>query len=301
MASGRLFAPLEAPSALPGYLGSTSYTAILAEHRNEIPYEPEERVDSCPILSVEPDRIQSGVDALLFLYNLKIRQKLIDRFYYRTWNVVVPRVMIEAIMKSINEIFDNMNPNDLRPQLQDLATKVFKNTSLSMTAHTSMTIEEYCASFTGPNLRWEVLGIIFSLCGQQLVVTPDDDPEFAQETDDPGAKDRLLEQVTVASTICLGFCDQASSANEILAFLQYNDVMLRTQQYGDSSTFFPGFQPPSALLTLRTRLSSLASPGRLGRYNICGRAPSRSGGTRQSSILSASMAKRLLRCIILHG
>lgn len=249
LASGRLFAPLEAPSAAPGYLGSTSYTAILAEHRNEIPYEAEESVVFRPNLSVEPDRIQSGVDALLFLYNLKIRQKLIDRFYHRTWNVVVPKIVIEAIMRSINDIFDSVNPNDIKPQLQDLATKVFHNTSRSMTAHASMTIQEYCASFTGSNLRWEVLGIIFSLCGQQLVITPDDDPEFAQESADPGAKDRLLEQVTVASTICLGFCDQASSANEILAFLQYNDVMLRTQQYGDSSTAFNVILP-YALLTM---------------------------------------------------
>lgn len=225
---------MEVPSAQPGYLGSTSYTAVLAEHRNEISIEPEETADSCPVLSVEPDRVQSGVEVLSFLYNLKIRQKLIDRFYHRTWNVVVPKVVMEAIMNSIREIFDSFDPNDLKAELQDLSTRMFQNTSRSMATHSSMTVEEYCASFTGSNFRWEALGNIFSLCGQQLVITPDNDPEFAQP-DDPGAKDRLLEQMTVASTICLNFCDQASSVNEMLAFLQHNDVLLRTQQYGDSS------------------------------------------------------------------
>ncbi|KAJ5174487.1 uncharacterized protein N7482_000364 [Penicillium canariense] len=230
---GRLYAPLEPPSALPGYLGSTSFTAVLTEHRNEIAFE-QESVESFPVLVVEPDRVQSGAEVLLFLYNLKDRRRLVEKFYVQSWNVIVPKIVMDAIMNSIGEIFDGFNPNDLMPQLQNLATQIFQNSSRALVTHQSMTIKEYCASFTGRNFRWEALGNIFTLCGQQLVITPDNDPEVA-EGDDPRAKDRLLEQVTVASTICLNFCDQASAANEMLAYLQYNDVMLRTQQYGDSS------------------------------------------------------------------
>lgn len=65
--------------------------------------------------------------------------------------------------------------------------------------------------------------------------TPDSDPDFTQAAPDSEAKDRLRAQIVEASGICLGFCDQASSVNELLGFYQYNDVMLRTQQYGDSS------------------------------------------------------------------
>ena len=225
---------MEPPSALPGYLGPTSFTSVLAEHRNGISFEPDETSDSHPVLSVEPDRAQSGADVLLVLYNLNARDDLVEKFCTISWNVVLPTVIMDAIMKSLREIFDALDPNNLMPQLQDLATKIFHNSSRPLTMHKSMTIEEYCASFTGPNFRWEALSNIFSLCGQQLVVTPDSDPDFSNGTD-LKAKDRLLAQMTVASTICLNFCDQASSANELLAFSQYNDVMLRTQQYGDSS------------------------------------------------------------------
>ncbi|KAJ5668761.1 hypothetical protein N7462_009831 [Penicillium macrosclerotiorum] len=231
---GRLYAPLELPSAFPGYLGSSSFSAVLAEHRNEIPFEQEENTDPCPVLSVEPDRVQSGAEVLLFLYNLKDHRKLVDKFYSSSWNVVVPKMVMDAILNSIQQIFDGLDVNNLMPQLQNLATQIFRNSSRALKTYRSMTAEEYCASFTGHNFRWEALGNIFTLCGQQLVITPDNDPEVVHG-DDPQAKDRLLEQVTVASTICLNFCDQASAANEMLAFLQYNDVMLRTQQYGDSS------------------------------------------------------------------
>lgn len=232
LGGSRIFATAEQPSALPGYLGSTSFTAVLTEHRDEIPFEPEENTDSYPVLSVEPERAQSGADVLLFLYNLTVRQKLIDKFYSRSWNAVVPKIVLDVILTSVQEIFNGLNPNDPMPQLRNLATQIFQNSSRAMTAHQSMTVTEYCASFTGRNLRWEALGNIFSVCGQQLVITPDNDPEISE---DSRVKDRLLEQVLQASTICLNFCDQASSANELLAYLQYNDVMLRTQQYGDSS------------------------------------------------------------------
>lgn len=216
-------------------MGSTSFTAVLAEHRNENPFEPEEIPDSSPVLTVEPDRVQSGAEVLLFLYNLKDRQKLIDRFYLRTWNAVAPEIVVQATLMSIGKIFDGLNSNNLMPELQKLATQIFQNTSRSMTIHQTMTVQEYCDCFTGLNLRWEAIGNLFPICGQQLAITPDNDPDFSQGPDDPRAKDRLLEQVVVMSTICLNFCDQASSANELLAYLQYNDVMVQTQQYGDTS------------------------------------------------------------------
>ncbi|KAJ5582348.1 transcriptional regulator family: Fungal Specific TF [Penicillium sp. DV-2018c] len=232
--NGRLFVPLEPPSALPGYLGSTSYSAVLTEHRNEIPFEPEESTDSSAGLVVEPDRLQSGVDVLRFLYNLTVRDLLIARFYVRTWNIVVPKMVMDEILRSVRQLFAGFS-DDPTAQLEELANQIFQNTSRPMRTHKSMSIEEYCTSFTGRNLRWEALGSVFTLCGMQLMVTPDMDPDVTQALNDPGAKDRLLEQLTVISTVCLGFCDQTSSANELLAILQFSDTMLRTQQYGDSS------------------------------------------------------------------
>lgn len=187
---------------------------------------------------MEPNRLQSGVDVLRFLYNLTVWEMLIARFYVRTWGNIVPQRIMDELLRSVRDIFDGFS-SDPTAQLQELANRIFQNTSRPMRTHKSMSVEEYCSSFTGRNLRWEALGSIFTLCGMQLVITLDNDPEIMQGSDDPGAKDQLLEQVTVISTICLGFCDQTSSANELLAMLQFNDVMLRTQQYGDSSKACP--------------------------------------------------------------
>ncbi|OQE11100.1 hypothetical protein PENVUL_c003G00266 [Penicillium vulpinum] len=232
--NGRFLTPLEPPAALPGYLGSTSYAAFLTEHRSDISFEPEESTYSSAGLVVEPDRLQSGVDVLRLLYNLTVCDMLIARLYHRPWNAIVPKLVMDELLRSVRQIFDGFS-SDPTAQLQELANQIFQNTSRPMRTHKSMSFEEYCSSFTGRNLRWEALGFIFTNCGMQLVVTPDNDPEIMQGSDDPRTRDRLLEQMTVVSAVCLGFCDQISSANELLAMLQFNDVMLRTQQYGDSS------------------------------------------------------------------
>lgn len=255
----RLFVPLEPPSAIPGYLGTTSYSAVLAEHRNEIPLEPEE-TDSSTGLMIDPDRLRSGVEVLQFLYSLTVRETLIEKYYLQTWNAIVPKIVMDEILRSVHGIFSSF-PTDPTAQLQELSSQMFQNTSRPLQIHKAMTVEEYCGSFTGRNLRWDALGCIFSLCGMQLVITLDNDPDITQISDGPRAKDRLLQQITVVNTICLGFCDQASSANELLAMLQFNDTMLRTQQYGDSSTSFSSFALNYNMFNngLILRLSSVAS------------------------------------------
>jgi hypothetical protein len=261
LGNGCLFAPLEPPSALPGYLGSTSYSAVLTEHRSEISFEAEESTDSSAGFVVEPDRLQSGIDVLRFLYNFTVYDMLIARYYVRTLNVIVPKIVMDELLRSVRQIFAGFS-GDPTAQLQELANQTFQNTSRPMRTHKSMSVEEYCSSFIGRNLRWEALGSIFALCGMQLVITPDNDPDVMQGSDDPRTKDQLLEQVTVISTVCLGLCDQASSANELLAMLQYNDTMLRTQQYGDSSKTFPFCMISSYRFT--DRLSGYQAWRRLG-------------------------------------
>ncbi|KAF4156224.1 hypothetical protein CNMCM6936_008987 [Aspergillus lentulus] len=227
---------LEPPSALPGYLGSTSYSAVLAEHRSDIPFEVDNSsAAAVSTRSVDSDRLQMGSEVLKLLYDLPVCDIMIRKYHARTVITIVPKIVIYSIVESIRRIFDSLDANDFDSQFQDLVNQIFQNTSRPLTVHGSMTVEQYLSSFTGRNSRWEALGNIFAITGIALMSTPDSDPDFTQAAPDSEAKDRLRAQIVEASGICLGFCDQASSVNELLGFYQYNDVMLRTQQYGDSS------------------------------------------------------------------
>ncbi|XHF97795.1 hypothetical protein AWENTII_001374 [Aspergillus wentii] len=186
--------------------------------------------------SVDPYRVQMGVEVLRLLYDFTICDMIIRKYYGRASLAVVPQVMMDSILCSIRKIFDSFDLRDnLEPQFRDLANLIFQNSSRPLLTHGSMTVEQYCESFTGNNSRWEALGSIFAICGVALMATPSNDPELIQAVDHSNPKEKLLSQLVEASDICLGFCDQAASANELLGFCQYSDIMLKTQQFGDSS------------------------------------------------------------------
>ncbi|KAL1877723.1 hypothetical protein Plec18167_004689 [Paecilomyces lecythidis] len=230
-------AALESSEALPGYLGSTSYSAVLAENGSAIPVdaenEPESAISARFTDALDPNRVQPGVEVLRLLYDVTIFDLLIGQYYERVRVAVMPLRIIEDVFSSIRRVFSSFNAHDTERRLHDLAIRVHHNSSKPLVTHRSMTFEEYSILFTGENSRWEAVGNIFAIAGMSLMATPDNDPILTQGNVGY-SKDEVLAQTAEASNICLSFCDKAASANELLAFLQYNDVMRRTQQYGDA-------------------------------------------------------------------
>ncbi|OOO10181.1 hypothetical protein OAory_01059890 [Aspergillus oryzae] len=237
MESSRLGANLEPTPELPGYLGATSYSAILTEHRSDLPFEMDNStVTGTSVRALDSDRLRAGVELLKLIYDFPIYDVLVRKLYSKKAIVVVPMVITDAIVESIRSAFDNLDiGSDIEAQFQALVYQISHNTSRPLTIHRSMTVHDYCALFTGKSLRWESLGIVLSISGISLMSTSDNDPDLVQAAPSSEARERLRAQIVEASSICLNFCDQASSINELLGFAQYNDIMLKTQHFGDTS------------------------------------------------------------------
>lgn len=141
---------MEPPSALPGYLGSTSYSAVLAEHRSDIPFEVDNSsAAAVSTRSIDSDRLQMGSEMLRLLYDLPVCDIMIRKYHARTVITIVPKIVIYSIVESIRRIFDSLDANDFDSQFQDLVNQIFQNTSRPLTIHGSMTVEQYLSSFTG--------------------------------------------------------------------------------------------------------------------------------------------------------
>ncbi|KAL4810352.1 hypothetical protein BDV18DRAFT_130818 [Aspergillus unguis] len=228
------------PSTTPGYLGSTSFSAVFSEHRTDISFEEGACLtDSVFARANEQSRLESGLEVLRFLYTNDICAVLVRKFYAGHLMAVVSGVVIVAILGSMKRVFDSLetngSANDVERRLQDLVRRIFKSSAHPLTSHADMSVEEYFASFTDENLRWEVIGIILATAGIALMSTSDSDTDLLKAAPDPQARDMLRTQIVEASGIVLSFCDTAASVNELLGFHQYNDMLLRTQYYGDTS------------------------------------------------------------------
>lgn len=186
--------------------------------------------------TVDPERAQSGLRVLSLLYNLSLFDALIRKYYQSKWFMILPYVVVDSMLLSTRRIFDSFEPAETESRLRDLSVQIFRNSSRPLKPHRNMTIDDYTSSFTGENIRWETIGLMFALSGLSLLATHETDPAIAELRGSSEAKERLLNQVSEATSTCIAFCDHAASSNEILAFAQHTDVMLRTQQYGDSST-----------------------------------------------------------------
>jgi hypothetical protein len=146
---------------------------------------------------------------------------------------LLPYAVLEAILRSVRDLLDRAPEAGLDLYLKQLSTQIFANSSKPLVAHPSMTVEDYVALFTGDHLRWEAVGNVFAVAGRSLTATPANDTLFSGNR--LPARSTLVSQMAEASDRCLSFCDQVSSANELLVALRVNDLMLKTQQYGDSS------------------------------------------------------------------
>ncbi|RDW86499.1 putative C6 transcription factor [Aspergillus mulundensis] len=225
------------PSTTPGYLGSTSFSAVFSEHRTDISFEEGTCApDGVFSKSTDHYRLESGLEVIRFLYRHPVCETLIRKFYAGHLMAAVSVLIIEAILQSIRRIFDELDrAKDTEKHLRDLVQRIFQASAHPLTSHASMTVDEYFASFTDANLRWEVVGLVLATAGIAMMSTADSDPDVQKAAPEPQGAEMLRTQLVEASRTCLLFCATAASVNELLGFYQYNDMLLRTQYYGDTS------------------------------------------------------------------
>ncbi|KAH6723311.1 putative C6 transcription factor [Leptodontidium sp. MPI-SDFR-AT-0119] len=194
-------------------------------------------VESCSLPVVGPlsysADVLSGVRVLKLLYVHRICDSLVRESYRRSRVPLLPYKVVGDILRSIHDVLTQCATDGSDRHLSELSTQIFENSSQPLDPHQSMTVEEYISLFTGSQLRWEAIGNVFAVAGRAIIASPDNDPIFV-ENGAPG-RANLLSQIAEASDLCLSFCARESCSNELLVSLQVNDLMLKTQQHGDSS------------------------------------------------------------------
>ncbi|KAH8702479.1 putative C6 transcription factor [Talaromyces proteolyticus] len=215
--------------ALSGYLGPSNCFSILRDFGSEIPTAFETLHITIP-RNLQPDNIQIGVEVLRLISLYPVCDALVVKFQTTHRFSGIPNSIVSAITGSIREAFERFEPATIDAQLTRFSHLIFQNSSRPMSVNKSMTVEQYCASFTGLNFRWEAIGNFFALAGMALVGTPDTDPLLLNVKIN---KETLLSLLIEASDICTKFCEHPSSVNELLIYLQTNDGKLKTHRYGD--------------------------------------------------------------------
>jgi hypothetical protein len=219
---------------VPGFLGSTSFSEVFKASRHisdDIWLEPLANVKKLlrtpPTYRLSADRINAGAKILGLLTDSVYVKRIIEQFYHVSQIVIPPWITLKQSLDSIVNLLREDYPTDGERQL--LAEKIFAQTFIPLRVDESTTAENFHKSFTGPKLRWEILGLVYTYLALGSLIT-DSEPRLASLE-----RQQFTLELTHASNLCVSFCDRAESLNDILVWLLYSNSILLTFQYGDAS------------------------------------------------------------------
>lgn len=208
-----------APGQNPGFLGVTSYSSIFAD-LNHLGVAPSELEDSqVRHFVVSRDRMVQSCETLAFL---KDRKSTLNRLVARAFDVargfsnIVPEPIIKHWLLKLwphhGDTLEHQEPE----RIYRLSEQIWRNTCSPITFDGNTVAMEWANLGTGPNIRWEVIGLIAAVAGICALSLRHSD-SLLVETGITGV-DFARRMRSVAET-CLSFSRSCEAINDMFLWL----------------------------------------------------------------------------------
>ena len=182
-----------------------------------------------------PLRIQQGARLLVLLNELSLIENLADRWYRTRQGLGTPIPLVRAIIQALKASHEAALSNAGQHELMELSSTICQNTQQPLKVDASAKAPSYAELFLGQNLRWEPLGILFSIAGASAMTLLDHDKSITGRDDRVIDRKIFANQMMSNSDSVLSFCDQYRQPNDLMLWLMYENFTLATLHYGDSS------------------------------------------------------------------
>ncbi|KAL0258267.1 hypothetical protein SLS55_007440 [Diplodia seriata] len=217
-----------------GFLGSTSYSAVLTENEGSLGLGQDETAcHSGANPRISPEHVQKGVEILSLLKDIPIFERYIQRWYTVTQGLITIEPIIKQWMASLWSEYAEVLQDQNLEQLKRLSEHVWLNTDQKLRSESVKTSREWIELSTAKNIRWEVVGIILCLVGVVATTMPEWDPLLAFNRRYK-SKRSLIVAMYRASDTCLKFCEETCIPNDIGMWLMYETNFMYLFLHGDS-------------------------------------------------------------------
>ncbi|KAF2466147.1 uncharacterized protein BDR25DRAFT_345731 [Lindgomyces ingoldianus] len=225
----------------PGYLGPTSYAAIL-------PKEDESSHSGARQASIDSDdsnhelayqhpltktmRVQLANNVLRSLRNYRLIQDLILLYCENNQAGVVAAPLYANAVNALNNTVENYNLTDSSPDPR-LVSIVLENTSQPLNIGPSTQASEFHGMITGDNLRLEIIGLLLASAARSMMFGLG--PDSWSDNSRRELRPQLLDEMLRSSTTCLVLCTLISPANDVMIWMFYENLLLTCVHCGYTS------------------------------------------------------------------
>ncbi len=218
-----------------GFLGPTSYNAVFSENPGSLAVITEaDSDDHSNLPPITAEKIRQGAEVLSILRDMPTYQKFTQRWFDLAEGMVIAqptfRIWIEELWAEFGSILQGGRQEDLL----SLSELVWRNTRKPVKVHGQMTATEWSKSFSGRDLRWEVVGSLLSVIGLIAMNLSHEDAIFDAIGERFGDRATFSERMQKAAGFCLCFCYESEILNEVYICFMMEDSVLLACMKGDA-------------------------------------------------------------------
>lgn len=225
-----------------GYLGATSFSAVIQEAQNSLPFtdgtpatlDEAEGVDGLrPRLMLDDKTYETALCILRSIPDKEASYLLFKKHVNPNdgWCRLAAARLIDSLWASFGSVLDGDRRQD---RLAQTALLLCRNSS-RLLKEDYEDPEEWFRSFSGPNLRWETLGILFTYWALGAVALPEGITKDEGRMLGGSDPQKLMRKYKASSRSCIDICRNASCANTQLLYTVYKQSILESIVYGDTS------------------------------------------------------------------
>lgn len=227
-----------------GFLGNSSYSSIFTDAHGHLDPDATEQPagdrNSPPGSPLAADKIAKGAELLSLFCDLDIWEKFLEREFEIADGVTVTRPIYSIWIREIRREFGDLLANvTSEADLYGLSQLVWHNTNTPWRA-SHATGTQWALLSTGKNLRWETVGLIFSLTGILVGSLSDWDAMFTCWRDTIKDRPTLARKLRDTVETCISFCKECETINDLFACLLFESTCLLGSVRGDA--YYGGWQ-----------------------------------------------------------
>ncbi|CAJ2510351.1 Uu.00g050540.m01.CDS01 [Anthostomella pinea] len=217
----------------PGFLGATSFTSIFTENLGKFGVQQME-TSYLQRIPISDDRIARGCQVLSFLKNRVLVNQFVARYFEicEGAGIICPEpIMKKWLMKLQLHHGDTLRDQDPE-KIRRLCELLWRNTQSPLVFNEGTSAMQWARSATGPNIRWEVIGLIAAIIGQCAnTLRPSD--RFLKEHN--VVRPKFPRQMNDVANTCMAFCRDCEALDDLFLWLAMENAVLTSTMLGDGS------------------------------------------------------------------